>query len=282
MSAKVIQFRKEAIMGFERGASLIRQSVVAETMVKGNQATFLVSDSGGATAVTRGANGRIPSRPNNNVQYTATLTEWHDKVELTGFDILTEQGDQERVMQETVANVINRKCDDIILAELANATNDTGSASADAFALAKKAQVILANLDVDMDSGLVTAIVSPAFMANLMGAKEFASADYVSTKPMDTQGVINAGGKGYYRWLGVNWIRHSGLQGLGTSAEKCYMYHRDAIGMASPSSLINTDIGYNGEDDYSYCRMSAYMGAKLLQNKGVVVINHDGSGYAPA
>ena len=95
--AKQIQFRSETVMAFERGKSLLPSTVLRESMVKGNQAVFLVSSSGGASAVTRGANGKIPSRSNSNTQYTVTLTEWHDKVEITGFNILTDQGDQDAI-----------------------------------------------------------------------------------------------------------------------------------------------------------------------------------------
>ena len=43
---------------------------------------------------------------------------------------------------------------------------------------------------------------------------------------------------------------------------------------------MSTPTGYNEEQDYSWARASAFMGAKLLQNAGVVVITSDGSAYA--
>jgi len=39
-------------------------------------------------------------------------------------------------------------------------------------------------------------------------------------------------------------------------------------------------VGYNEEQDYSWARASMFMGAKLLQNTGDVVITSDGSAYA--
>ena len=42
---------------------------------------------------------------------------------------------------------------------------------------------------------------------------------------------------------------------------------------------MKVEIGYDAEQDYSYSRSSFYGGAKLLQNSGVVQINHDGSAY---
>ena len=66
-------YRQEFIAGFEKRQSLVRNTVITEAEVNGNEAVFLVADSGGAEAVTRGINGDIPTRPDNLNQYTATL-----------------------------------------------------------------------------------------------------------------------------------------------------------------------------------------------------------------
>ena len=63
-----IQYRQEMIKGFEQRNSLLRDSVTTEAVIKGQQATFLIVDSGDKTAVTRGANGNIPYYANNNTQ----------------------------------------------------------------------------------------------------------------------------------------------------------------------------------------------------------------------
>ena len=56
------QYRQEFIAGFEDRASVLRATCVNEAVIKGNEATFLVADSGSATAVNRGVNGLIPAR----------------------------------------------------------------------------------------------------------------------------------------------------------------------------------------------------------------------------
>jgi len=58
------------------------------------------------------------------------------------------------------------------------------------------------------------------------------------------------------------------------------MYHKNSLGHAADTSSIQSFVGYNDEHDYSYARCSLYMGAKLLQNSGIVVITHDGSARA--
>lgn len=64
-------------MAFEQNFSIMRAGCVQEAVIKGNQAIFLVSGSGGAVAVTRGVNALIPYNTVSNVQNTATLVEYH-------------------------------------------------------------------------------------------------------------------------------------------------------------------------------------------------------------
>lgn len=271
-SAFQTQYRQEFISGFEQRQSLVRNTVTTEAEIKGNSAVFLVADSGSANAVTRGLNGLIPARADNLTQNTCTLAEWHDLVRRTQFNIFASQGDGRRIMQETTMGVINRRIDLDIITELNTATQDTGAAATASLSMAMYGLTILGNNSVPLD-GNVSALITPAFYAYLMQTKEFASVDYVNNKPFE--GMLTM-----FRWANVNWIVHPNLPGKGTNAEKCFMYHKDAIGHAINSTGIDTAVGYDDENDYSYCRATAYVGAKLLQNSGVVVLNHDGSAFA--
>jgi len=266
------QYRQEFIQGFEQRQSLARQTVTTEVEIKGNTATFLVADSGSAEAVTRGPNGLIPGRADNLTQSSASLVEWHDKPIRTGFNLFASQGDGRRIMQETSMAVMNRKVDSDIITTLNTATQDTGVAATASLSLSLYAKTILGNNAVPFD-GNVSALITPAFEAYLMQVKEFASADYVNNKPFSGQLTM-------FNWASVNWIVHPNLPGKGTAAEKCFMYHKSAVGHAINSGGITTNADYNKENDYSFCLVSAYMGSALLQNSGVVVINHDGSAFA--
>lgn len=266
------QYRQEFIAGFEQRQSLLRSSVTTEAVLKGNTATFLVADSGGASAVTRGVNGLIPARADNLTQTSATLAEWHDLVRKSGFNVFASQGDQRRIMQETTMAVINRKVDADIIAQLDTATVDTGAATTATLALVAKAKAILGLAEVptqELDN--MFAAVTPAFMAYLMQTKEFSSAEYVDVKTF-----VGAERK-MLRWYGINWIEHPNLTGAGTSSEKCYIYHRAALGHAVDTRNIQSPVGYDDEQDYSWARASVFMGSKLLQNGGIVQILHDGS-----
>jgi hypothetical protein len=271
-SAFQVQYRQEFIAGFEQRQSLVRQTVTTEAIIKGNQATFLVASSGGATAVTRGLNGMIPARADSLTQTTATLVEWHDLVRKTDFNVFASQGDQRAIMQETTMGVINRKADQDIITELNTSTVDTGAAATASLSLVMYAYTILGNNQVPLDSN-ISALITPAFYAYLMQTKEFTNVDYVNNKPFSGQNMM-------FRWANVNWIVHPNLPGYGTSAEKCFMYHKSAVAQAIDVKGIENVVGYDEEQAYSYARCSMHIGSKTLQGTGIVVINHDGSGYA--
>lgn len=267
-------YREEFVATFERNYSLLRATTVTEAAINGTSAVFLTAGSGGATAKTRGVNGLIPSRNNSLTQNTATLSEWHDLVESTRFTTNMSQGDIRRIMQKNSIEVVNRKIDDQIITELDTATNDTGTSATASLDMIAKSMAILGQNDVDIsDSENLFGVITPAFHAYLMQTKEFASADYVEVKPF-----VGPARK-MLRWFGVNWMVHSGLTGMGTSTEKCYLFHRNAIGHAANSAELNVAAGYDERQDFYYARASMFMGAKLLQNSGVVQMKHDGSVY---
>jgi hypothetical protein len=272
------QYRQEFIAGFEERESLLRSCCVTEAVIKGNTATFLVADSGAASSVTRGVNGLIPARSDNLTQTSATLAEWHDLVQKTGFNIFASQGDQRRIMQETTMAVTNRKIDADIIAELDTATNDTGTSATASVNMVAKSLTILGNNEVPVwDTENMFGLITPAFRAYMMQTKEWASGEYVEVKPY-------AGGasRRMWRWSDVNWIIHPNLSGVATSTEKCYLFHRNSIGHAVDKSGLDIDLGYNAEQQYSWARVSGFFGSKLLQNSGVVQMKHDGSAYVEA
>lgn len=269
-----VQYRKEAVMGFEQGVSYLRHSVLTEAEFKGNQATFLVADSGGATPNTRGVNGLIPARADDLNQYTATLVEWHDLVRRTSFNIFASQGDGRRIMQQTTRKVMNRKVDSDILAELQNATQTCGAAVTASLNLVVKAKTILGNNSVDVDEeDNMFGVISYGFDAYLMLIPEYTKADYVEIKP------FNMPTKRFKRWAGINWIIHPNIVGKGTALEYCFLYHRNAVGHAVNTGEIQALAGYHEEQDYSWARTTGFFGTKLLQNSGVVVMKHDGSAF---
>jgi hypothetical protein len=142
-------------------------------------------------------------------------------------------------------------------------------------------KVKLANASVPWDSN-ITLLCQPSFLAYLEQATEFANADYVNVRPYagSDQNASWRDKPAAYRWRNCLILEHPNLPGKGTSSEKSFMYHKSAVGHAINTAGIVSPVGYDEEQDYSWARASAYMGALLLQNAGVVVATHDGSAYA--
>lgn len=274
VAAAVTQYREEHIAAFEQNYSILRATCVTHAQIKGNSAVFLVSGSGGATAVTRGQNGLIPYGQTTNTQSTCTLLEKHAPFEMTGFNIFASQGDQRRIMQMGSVAVLNRDIDQTIIDELDTATLTTGTSATASLAMVAKAKTILGNAEVDLtDEDNLFGLITPAFEAYLMQIPEFSHADYVDVK------LFASKTKRMRRWYGVNWMIHPNLTGVGTSTEKCYMYHRNAIGHAANSKEMEVEVDYDKKQAISWSRATLYHGAKLLQNTGIIGMRHDGSAY---
>ncbi len=270
ISAPQAKYRAETIAGFEKGMSVLSKTVTTEANINGASATFLVADTGGAKAVQRGLNGKIPGRPDNLNQYTATLEEYHDKPQRTDFNIYTSQGDGRRIMQDGTRKVMNRTVDDNIRTALALTPNtlDDGAAVM-TLARVQRLTTILSNANVD---GTVYAAITPAVRAYFMGLDQFTSADYINNKKFEGVQKMDA-----FNWYGVNWVVDTELDGIGTDDAACYIYSQNAIGHAIDTENMKVFSGYEEEDDYSWARCSAYMGSKLLQSSGVWKFRHNDS-----
>jgi len=274
------QYRQEFVAGFEQHASLLRETVTTDAVIKGNTCVFLVADSGSAAAVTRGINGLIPARADSLTQNSCILQEWHDLVRKSNFNIFASQGNQRQIMQMTSMGVLNRKIDSLIITELNTGSVTIGSSTTlPSVSLFQNGRVKLSNASVPWDSN-ITLLCQPSFLAYLEQATEFANAQYVDLRPYAGNTASWRDKPMAYRWRNALIIEHPGLPGKGTSSEISFLYHKTAIGQAAETGGLETPVGYNEEQAYSWARASLSMGAKLLQNTGVVVITADGSSYA--
>jgi hypothetical protein len=272
-SAPQIQYRQEYVDAFEYRVSKFRVGATKEMVIKGNSAVFNVAGSGNRSAVTRGLNGLIPASEPSFSQNTCSLVEYHDLPQMTGFNVFQSQGDARRTLIDSSVAVLNRQCDDVIIAALSTGTVNTGAAQQAHLGMFTKAKGILGRSDVDVDQeDSMFCALTPAAEAYLLSVKEFTSADYADVKPFAGGAAVKM-----RRWMGVNFFVSSRLSGVGTAAEKVLMWHRNAIGFAFDKETINPMAGYNEEQDYHWARTSMFMAGKLLQNSGVVIINHDGS-----
>ena len=275
-TANQVLYRQELVKAFERRYAAIEPRVTTDGIASGSQYVFLVNGTNGATAVTRGANGRIPGRANDDTQVTITMGEWHDKPQMTRFNIFSGQAGAKRraAMQDETIAVLNRKADALLITALETSTQYAGT-TADVLTISKAmhAITVVANSNAIMSANDVTGLITPAGLAYLMQVKEVTSKDYVEMGPLP-------GMPSMFKWAGITWMVHTGLTGVGTASERLIVFHRAAIGFGVNREEMNVGAGYNDEEDYYFARCSRFMGAALLQNTGVCSIRHDGSAYA--
>jgi hypothetical protein len=271
VQAAITQFRKETVMAFQQERSLLSMTTTKESMMNGLTATFLVNGNATDTAVTRGQNGDIPYNSPTNSQVSATLVEKHAPYSLTGFDVFASQGNQTEGMRRQSIATINREIDLTVLAELANATQDFGTGTLELKTITG-AVAALGNQFVQVDDiNNMFGVLSPAAYNYLMQTTEFTSADYVDVT------MFNGATKRMLNWGGVNWIVSSLVDGLATTTESLYVWHRDAFGYAINMGEDQIAAGFNEEQQRSWSLATVYHAAKILQNTGIIKITHDGS-----
>lgn len=271
-NADIIVYDAEMVGAFQRKKSLLRPTCTTRGVNKGGSFVFDVYGDRNDSAVTRGANGDIPYGNTSQSQITLTMDEWHATKEKNRFNIFKGQADQRRAMQEQVVYIANRKMDAQIIAALETATVVNTTAVTATYDFVMAAIVNLAQNDAG--EGMITALITPAYFGNLGKLKEFSSADFTdnnmfSTKPMERT----------FKWCGIDWIIHTGLTGMGTAAETCFMYNSAAIGHALAEGDPRHDADYEKKHDRSWAKSTFFGGAKLLQNSGVIKMKHDGSGF---
>jgi hypothetical protein len=261
-----VQYRQEYVNSFERRQSYLRDHVTTEAVIKGDSAKFLVVGTA-AGMTTRGANGLIPSANRTDTQPTVTLRERHYLAQETSFDIFTGQSDRRRIMQEQGMVSANQEMDDQILTSLATASNTSSQSGALTFAKVVKSLAELWEGNVPND-GQLCCLWTPMAWAALLGMAEFSNSDYIDGRPL-------ANGPEMRRWLNATHIMHTALPGIGTNSATCYIFHKTAVGHAIAKDQIMTNIGYNGEHDYSWARHSIFHGSTLLLDAGVLKYTHD-------
>jgi hypothetical protein len=274
------KYRQDYIKAYEVEKATLPPTVRNDSQDRGGSTIFLVSGSGGRTAVTRGPRGFIPPGDNVQTQVTLTFREDHDKVIMTNFNIFRAQGDQLRMMREQSLAVIHRKQDEIVIDALETATVTLGAVTpADIMMATARANTMLYNAKVGLYTpGNIFAVVTPAvYNYMVLNVPQFTSVDYTSRRKVD-DGTPSPTQRTMF--MGIDWIVHPELPGAGTSSSTNFIYHRDAVGYSQSNRGIDADLDYNSEEDYTWRRTTIYHGSVKLQNAGIIKFTFDDTGLS--
>ena len=149
----------------------------------------------------------------------------------------------------------------------ASSTNDVGDYSTP---LSKKdildAFAKLNENDVP-DDGQRFGLVGPHQWNALLNIAEFSNSDYAGDNLPFLKGTESR------KWLGINWIMHTGLPLGGSSNDErnCFIFHKTAIGHASGQD-VKCDISWHGDHAAHFVNNMMSQGACLIDDSGIVRI----------
>lgn len=261
--AFVKQFEAEVFQAFQRMGSKLRGTVRNKSGVVGSSTIF--QKVGKGVASTKSRHGNVPVMNLDHSSIEVTLADYYAGDWVDRLDEIKVNIDERQVIANAGAYALGRKTDDMIIAALAATPNIIATNTA-GLTLAKiQAAMEMLGTNEVPDDGERYAIVGWKQWSDLLGMKEFASADYVGKEELP---FVSTQAK---KWLGTTWIPHAGLP-LATGTRSCFWYHKSAVGHAVGSD-VQTDISWHGDKASHFVNNMMSQGVGLIEGSGVVAIN---------
>ena len=269
MSTQVTQsfiknFEADVQLAYQQMGSKLRNMVRYKGNVVGASTVFQKVGKGMASGKAR--HGLVPVMSIDHTPVECELQDYYAGDWVDALDELKMSIDERRVVASAGAYALGRKTDELIINALskASSTNDVGEYSA---ALTKdtilKAFAKLNSNDVP-DDGQRFGIVGPLQWNALLNIEEFSNSDYAGDNLPFLKGTESR------KWLGINWMMHTGLPLNGTNRD-CFIFHKTAVGHASGQD-VKSDITWHGDHAAHFVNNMMSQGACLIDETGIVRI----------
>ena len=261
--AFVKQFENEVFQAYQRMGSKLRGTVRTKSGVVGSSTVF--QKIGKGIASTKSRHGNVPVMNLDHSAVEVTLQDYYAGDWVDKLDELKVNIDERQVIANAGAYALGRKTDELIINAL-NTTGNTIPVGTSGLTLDKVQSALeLLGANEVPDDGERYAVVGWSQWSDLLGLKEFASADYVGADNLPFAGTQAK------RWLGTLWIPHSGLP-VSSGTRTCFWYHKSAVGHAIGSDVV-TDITWNGPKAAHFVNNMMSQGVGMIETAGVVAIN---------
>lgn len=262
------QYSKDVHDAFQRRGSFLRGAVRFEPNVVGESVTFQKAGKGVATSKAR--HGQVTPMNQSHSAITANMEDkyagdWVDKLDENKLTI-----NERRVIAQGGAFALGRAIDEQIIAAMGTATasQDVGDGTTVLTrALLLQSVEKLDDLDVP-DDGQRWGALSPRSWSSALTIDEFASGDYVGDDLpfMDRNRVRE--------WMGVKWMKHTGLTNKGVTDTSNLVWHMSAVGFGMGTD-ITADITWHGDRAAHFVNHFYSGGAALIDEEGVVRLRTD-------
>ncbi len=268
----VKQFEREVHEAYQRQGSLLRATVRSKNNVKGASTTF--QKIGKGVASTKARHGKVTPMNVDHTPIECTLQDFYAGDYVDKLDEAKVNHDERMVIANAGAWGLGRKTDEQIISQAAQTTTTVGThATGLTRTLLLQAVESLDDNDVP-DDGDRWGLLTPRQWSFALTIPEFASADFVGDNlPFVQRNRTRS-------WLGVNWMRHTGLPDKGTTTAKCFAYHKNALGHASGAD-VTSDITWHGDRAAHFVNNMMSQGACLIDVEGVVAIHVDDEATIP-
>ncbi|MEQ9487465.1 MAG: phage capsid protein [Alphaproteobacteria bacterium] len=272
----VRQYERDVHDEFQRMGTLLLNGVRHQKNVVGKSTTFQKIGKGAAS--TKARHGVVSPMNQDHTAIECAIQDfyagdWVDKMDLQKSEV-----EERNAVAVSGAYAIGRKIDELIIDQLDTTSQTPVSWTVTSAATVRNSmlamvQALWAN-DVPQD-GQVWGALTPAAWALALTVEEFASGDFVGNQklpfalPQETRA-----------WLGVKWVMHTGLTGVGTNAAKVFVWHKNAVGFAQ-NGQVDVDISWHGDRAAYFVNHMVGGGACLIDDQGVIEGSLDDTASLP-
>lgn len=254
-AAFIAQYSNEVKQLFQQDGTKLMDTVRVHKNVTG--LTYNFHRMAAIVANTKARDADLTGLDPTASQVTATLADYYAPVYVDKLDLFKTNANMRQEYAKSTAAALNRKIDDVIITELATATNTTATVTG-GLTLAKilECMTYLNQNDVDPENRYL--VIGAKQVSEALAIQQLTSTDYVSVQAILNSGIGSA--------LGFKWIMSS--RATAFSATGCYAYVSDAIGLAVGQD-VTTEVNYIPHKASYLTTSSVSLGAKIIDNLGI-------------
>ena len=271
--AFITKFNRDLHLTYQQQKSKLRGTVRTDGEVNGSTVRF--QKLGSISMVSKARNGEIPVSNPAHTYADATMADKYlrvliDKLDLTKLNIDVRNG-----YINSMAAAAARETDDILITAMDSTTVETNSYSGNLTRNKVLTAINLLDAANVPDDGMRFAAISPAAWAHMMCIDQFVRSDYIGPElPFTKTGVE------VRTWLGVHWMKHTRLSGVGTATCKSYLYHSSSVGHGIASDVDMQWVWNNGVFAWDGAGALS-MGAVVIDTSGIVEVQIDDTAALP-
>lgn len=263
--AFIKQYEADAHLNFQRYGSKLNTTIRRRDNVEGESVTFQVVGKG--TATQKGRHTNVPPMSLSHTPVECTLQDWYAADYADVLDLEKLNIDERMVIAKSGAAALGRKTDELIT-DVLNGVSSLSTGVTWSLDIANDMLEALSDNDVTWSDGDIFAPVSQRQWNILNADSAFSSADFVRDTPL-VDPMFNRQAK---LWSGVIWFPCPGdLLPLAAGDRSVFMYHRDAIGLATGHE-ISAKIDYIPEKVSWFINHCMSMNAVVIDATGVVKV----------